>query len=101
MEQYRSLDLYIEKINSGILPIENTETISVIEKTNELIGFGMRMVNGFNTKRIPKELQNKFQNKLEMFTQKYPGYIKKSGENIIFNQRGLLFADQLIPDLFI
>ena len=46
-------------------------------------------------------LENKFQNKLEMFTQKYPGYIKKSGENIIFNQRGLLFADQLIPDLFI
>ena len=59
------------------------------------------MVNGFNPNRIPKELQNNFQNKLEMFKQKYPDYIEKSGENIIFNQKGLLFADQLIPDLFI
>ena len=97
----KSFDLYIEKVNSGILPVENTETISVIERTNELIGFGMRMVNGFNPNRIPKELQNNFQNKLEMFKQKYPDYIEKSGENIIFNQKGLLFADQLIPDLFI
>tara|TARA_B100001173_G_scaffold92628_1_gene80135 strand:- start:1418 stop:2548 length:1131 start_codon:yes stop_codon:yes gene_type:complete len=97
----KSFDLYIEKINSGISPIENTETISVIERTNELIGFGMRMVNGFNPKIIPKKLQNDFQNKLEIFKQKYPGYIEKSEENIIFTQKGLLFADQLIPDLFI
>ncbi|MFL2983476.1 MAG: radical SAM family heme chaperone HemW [Candidatus Neomarinimicrobiota bacterium] len=97
----KSLDQYIENINSGFSPISTIENISLIDKTNELIGFGMRMLKGLNPKIIPKKLQGKFQKNLKQFEQKYPDYIDQSGENIIFTQKGLLFADQLIPDLLL
>ncbi len=97
----RSLNHYIEKIDSGQSPISKIEELTTLKKVNEYIGFGLRMRKGIDLNKIPKDLQNKFEKNYLLIKGKYPNCIKKFNSKITFSNKGLLFSDKIIPDLLI
>jgi len=97
----RSLDHYIDRVMSGQSTISTKEKISLTNHINEKIGFGMRMIKGINPNMIPSKFKKKFNGNIRIIKQKYPDCIDSSGKNISFTQKGLLFADQLIPDMLL
>ena len=97
----RSLDQYISCILAGKSAISMREKISAIEHVNEKIGFGLRMKKGFELKDIPKKYHKKIKKNIENAQEKYPDCINTKGNNITFTQKGMLYADELIPSILI
>ena len=97
----RSLDQYIERVMSGNSPMSMKEEITLLDYTNEKIGFGMRMIKGIDLDMIPNEFQKKFKNNIKIIEQRYPNHIQVSDKNFTFTQKGMLFADQLIPEILL
>ena len=97
----RSLDQYISCILAGKSAISMREKISAIEHVNEKIGFGLRMKKGFELKGIPKKYHKKIKKNIENAQEKYPDCINTKGNNITFTQKGMLYADELIPSILI
>ena len=97
----RSLDQYIERVMSGNSPMSMQEEITLLDHINEKIGFGMRMIKGIDLDMIPNKFQKKFKNNIKIIDQKYPDHIQVSDKNFTFTQKGMLFADQLIPEILL
>ena len=97
----RSLDQYIERVMSGNSPMSMKEEITLLDHINEKIGFGMRMIKGIDLDMIPNEFQKKFKNNIKIIEQRYPDHIQVSDKNFTFTQKGMLFADQLIPEILL
>ena len=97
----RSLDQYIERVMSGNSPMSMKEEITLLDYTNEKIGFGMRMIKGIDLDMIPNKFQKKFKNNIKIIEQRYPDHIQVSDKNFTFTQKGMLFADQLIPEILL
>ena len=77
------------------------EKMSVLGHVNEKVGFGLRMEKGFKVKDIPKKYQNLIKNNIENTQEKYPDCINTKGNNITFTQKGMLYADELIPSILL
>ena len=97
----RSLDQYIERVMSDNSPMSMQEEITLLDHINEKIGFGMRMIKGIDLDMIPNEFQKKFKNNIKIIEQKYPDHIQVSDKSFTFTQKGMLFADQLIPEILL
>ena len=97
----RSLDQYIDRVMGGNSPISMKEEITLLGHINEKIGFGMRMIKGIDLDIIPNKFQKKFKKNINIIEQKYPNHIQVSGKSITFTQKGMLFADQLIPEMLL
>ena len=97
----RSLDQYISCILAGKSAISMREKISVIEHINEKIGFGLRMKKGFEIKDIPKKYQKLIKNNIENTQEKYPDCINTKSNSVTFTQKGMLYADELIPSILL
>ena len=97
----RSLDQYIERVMSGNSPMSMKEEITLLDHINEKIGFGMRMIKGIDLDMIPNKFQKKLKNNIKIIEQKYPDHIQVSDKNFTFTQKGMLFADQLIPEILL
>ena len=77
------------------------EKISAIGHINEKIGFGLRMKKGFEIKDIPKNYQKLIKSNIDNAQEKYPGCINTKSNNITFTQKGMLYADELIPSILL
>jgi len=97
----RSLDQYIDKVLAGQSPISMKEEISKTNHLNEKIGFGMRMIKGIDLNDIPNDYQKLFKHNIKTIRQKYPNCIDKEGTNIFLTSKGMLFADELIPEMLL
>jgi len=97
----RSLDQYIGCILSGKSAISMREKISTIEHINEKVGFGLRMKKGFEIKDIPKKYHKLLKNNIENAQKKYPDCINTKSNNVTFTQKGMLYADELIPSILL
>ena len=97
----RSLDQYISCILAGKSAISTREKISAIEHVNEKIGFGLRMKKGFKIKDIPEKYQRLIMNNIENAQEKYPECINTKSNNVTFTQKGMLYADELIPSILL
>ena len=98
---YSNLDKYISIIENDKLPIETSAKISEIERTNEIIGFGLRMTKGFETSRIPSNLLNQFQKQLKQTQIKFPKMIIEDNNRIKLTQTGFNFADAIAVEMMI
>tara|TARA_B100001142_G_C14288953_1_gene638164 strand:- start:36 stop:1169 length:1134 start_codon:yes stop_codon:yes gene_type:complete len=96
-----SLDKYINAVEQKKSPISFTERLSNIDQINEFIGFGLRMIKGFNINRIPKTLEDQFNNNFFITKSKYKNCFRTSDNNISLSKNGLLLADEIIPDLLL
>ena len=97
----RSLDQYIDKVLAGQSPISMKEEISKTNHLNEKIGFGMRMIKGIDLNDIPNDYQKLFKHNIKTIRQKYPNCINTEGTNIFLTSKGMLFADELIPEMLL
>lgn len=97
----RNLNNYIEKLTSGEPPISKIERLTPLDKINEYIGFGLRMDKGITLDKIPQPFRMSFESNLLSIDKKYPNCFLKIGANIALSQTGLLFSDQIIPDLLL
>ena len=61
---------------------------------------GLRLVDGFELSKIRLMTQNEFLKYLKPHEQKWP-YFKIRNERIKLKYDGLLFADEIISDLFL
>ena len=97
----RSLDLYINKVLAGESAISMEEKVSLTNRLNEKIGFGIRMTKGIDLKDIPNKYQNLFKRNIKNLKQKYPNCINSKDTNIFLTSKGMLFADEIIPDMLL
>ena len=95
----RSLDLFLQQIESGDSPISITETLTEKDKLNELIGFGLRMNDGINLKKIPEIFQIQFGEKLKIIEKKWEGCFIKNENSISLTKTGMVFGDAIGVDL--
>lgn len=95
----RSLNQYIQKVESGRTPISKLEYLSEIDLVNEALGFGLRMKNGFDTRLIPSNLSNTFQKRLKDVKEKYSNLLKLDNDFLFLTINGMVLSDQIIPEL--
>ncbi len=97
----RSLDQYLQQIESDSSPISMKETLSEKDRLNELIGFGLRMNEGINLKRIPEKYQNEFNNNFIIAENKWEGCFIKKDESISLTPTGMAYSDGIGIDLML
>ena len=95
----RSLDLYLQQIQSGNSPISRTETLTEKDKLNELIGFGLRMNDGIDLKKIPEKLLVQFGENLKIIEKKWEGCFIKNRNSISLTKTGMVYGDAIGMDL--
>ena len=96
----KSIDFYINQIDQNILPIEFEETLSKKDSFNETIMNGLRLIEGAKIQKLDSLINQNLENYIDSFTEKWP-YINNNGKNLSLNKKGLLFADEIIADLFL
>tara|TARA_Y100001968_G_C19452176_1_gene769475 strand:- start:848 stop:1981 length:1134 start_codon:yes stop_codon:yes gene_type:complete len=104
--QYRwnnicNLDSYINKIEQKKSPIANIEKLTHVNRINEFIGFGLRMIKGFDLDQIPNDFKIQLENNYANAKNKYDGCFKILNNNISLSKKGLLLADEIIPHMLL
>jgi len=97
----QSLDLFLQQIESGNSPISRIETLTEKDKLNELIGFGLRMNDGIDLKKIPKIFQIQFGENLKIIEKKWEGCFIKNENSISLTKTGMVFGDAIGVDLML
>lgn len=77
------------------------EKISALEHVNERVGFGLRMKKGFEIKDVPKEYQKIIKDNIKNARERYPDCVNIRNNNVTFTQKGMLYADELIPSILL
>ena len=96
----KSIDYYISQIDKNILPIEFEETLSKKDSFNETIMNGLRLIEGAKIQKLDSLINQNLENYIDSFSDKWP-CIDNNGKNLYLNKKGLLFADEIIADLFL
>ena len=95
----KSLDGYLQGIESNKSIKSNVELLSKTNIINETIGFGLRMSSGVGLNKLPKEYRKKFENRLLFVNQKFKNCLQKKNQRVRLSNKGFLFADEIIVDL--
>ena len=98
---FSNLSKYISLLEDSKAPVESLDKITLLKKTNEIIGFGLRMTNGFEISRIPPHLINQFQEQLKQTQIKFPKMIIEENNQIKLTQDGMNFADAIAVELLL
>ena len=97
----RSLDHYIQQIESGKSPVTKTETLTEINHLNELIGFGLRMREGIDLDQIPENYKNQFYQNLNRIKQKWNECIIETEMTVSLTGKGMAFCDTITVALML
>jgi len=97
----RSLDHYIQQIESGKSPVTKTETLAEINHLNELIGFGLRMREGIDLDQIPENYKNQFYQNLNRIKQKWNECIIETEMTVSLTGKGMAFCDTITVALML
>jgi oxygen-independent coproporphyrinogen-3 oxidase len=97
----RSLDHYIQQIESGKSPVTKTETLTEINHLNELIGFGLRMREGIDLDQIPENYKNQFYQNLNIVKQKWNECIIETEMTVSLTGKGMAFCDTITVALML
>ena len=93
---------YIEKLNNNNIYFEE-EVLTISQQFNEYILTNLRTKWGININTIKSRFGGKFALYTKKMIQKWSkkNYIKQSNENVILTDKGSVFADKIISDLFL
>jgi oxygen-independent coproporphyrinogen-3 oxidase len=97
----RSLDHYIQQIESGKSPVSKTETLTKINHLNEIIGFGLRMREGIDLDQIPENYKNQFYQNLSRAKQKWNECIIETEMTVSLTGKGMAFCDTITVELML
>tara|TARA_B100000900_G_scaffold203325_2_gene172402 strand:- start:27652 stop:28779 length:1128 start_codon:yes stop_codon:yes gene_type:complete len=92
---------YIQKLNSNNIYFEE-EILTINQQYNEYILTNLRTMWGININLIKSKFGGKFASHAKKITAKWceKKYIKESKEQVILTDKGSVFADKVISDLF-
>ena len=71
-----------------------------LESFNENIMNGLRLIEGLNINKIEPLMSQDFNTYIKPFKEKWP-YLEQKEKILKLNKEGLLFADEIIADLFL
>mgnify|MGYP003691508919 CR=1 FL=1 len=97
----KSLDSYLKKVKSFKTTVSFSETLSLENKINEMIGFGLRTNLGISSRNIPNPLLDKFKTNLESALIKWGNHIYVNDDIIKLEAEGLAYGDAIAIDLMI
>lgn len=97
----RSLDHYLQQVESGNSPISMTEKLNEKDKLNELIGFGLRTKEGIDLSRIPEFYLEQFNQNLDLAQKKWEGCFILNENLVSLTPTGMVFGDAIGVDLMI
>ncbi len=97
----RSNKEYIDKINSG-KTYWQSEKLNINDKYNEYVLTRLRTIWGINIKEVKVRFGEKFEKHMLMQINKWLSSrdVVKNKESLMLNEKGKLFADKIISDLF-
>ena len=96
----RSLDKYIQDIQNGMLPIEDSETLTKKDNFNELVLNGLRLSNGLNIDNL-KYYEEFFNiDQINIMNNKWD-CLSVNDKNIKLTNKGFLFVDEITKELFV
>lgn len=93
------LNQYLERIESDQSAIQATEVLTVHERTNERIGFGLRLAEGFKLSAIPGKLRSKVLQQVQQGAMKWGNNLKLENDCVRLTEKGMLYADAIAVDL--
>ncbi|HJL78137.1 MAG TPA: radical SAM family heme chaperone HemW [Candidatus Marinimicrobia bacterium] len=94
------LDRYLRIVESGQSPVENSYIVSEKEMTHDLIGFGLRTVNGLQLNRIAKNHSVQIEKELGRL-EKWKPFILHQNGSLKLTGDGFAFADAIASDLMV
>ena len=92
---------YLDKIKNGESPVVFTEELNYKNILNEKVGFGIRMTEGVDLKKIQQPELSMVKLNLEKAEKMWPGCIVNNNEHLKLSEKGILFADSIAVDLMI
>jgi len=95
----RSLDQYIQQIESGKSPVSISEVLTKKDNLNEYIGFGLRMVEGIDLNEFSGTYKSDFIKNYYSAKLKWGEYFNEDQNTISLTRKGMLFSDLIIPEL--
>ncbi|MAR22034.1 MAG: coproporphyrinogen III oxidase [Flavobacteriales bacterium] len=92
---------YIEKLNTNNIYFEE-EILTINQQYNEYVLTNLRTMWGININVIKSRFGSKFASHTIKMMQKWneKKYIHESNENVVLTDKGSVFADKIISDLF-
>jgi len=97
----RNLDGYIKNLGDGKSPRQDHYELSDKDRTNEMIGFGLRINNGVNLNQIPESFREAVNQSIIDNHSKWDGYLVIEDDRIKLTSAGFAFADGIAVDLMI
>ena len=93
---------YIEKLNNNNIYFEE-EVLTISQKFNEYILTNLRTKWGININIIKSRFGGKYASHTKKMMLKWSEkkYIKENNETVILTDKGSVFADKIISDLFL
>ncbi len=98
---YNDLHQYMTSIENGNMPVKESYTIDEIEYANEIIGFGLRLKEGFQINKLPKSVHAQFGKQYKHVINLYPECVDRSDDNISLTKKGMAFADAIASDFIL
>ena len=97
----RNLDGYIKNLCDGKSPHQDHYELSDKDRTNEMIGFGLRINNGVNLNQIPELFREAVNQSIIDNHSKWGSYLVIEDDRIKLTSAGFAFADGIAVDLMI
>jgi len=97
----RALDHYLNQVESNNSPISINEKLGEKELLNELIGFGLRMKEGIDLSRLPKDYLDSFNQNLELARKKWDGCFIITDNSVSLTPTGMVYSDGIGVDLML
>ncbi len=98
-----NLKEYINKINSGVLPIEEEEILLGDTKFNDLISRALRTREGLDLDYIEKELGKKYSSYIKTVGEKFisSGHLEEKDNHLRLTHKGLLLSNVIMSEMMI
>ncbi len=98
-----NLKEYINKINSGVLPIEEEEILLGDTMFNDLISRALRTREGLNLDYVEKELGGKYSSYIKTVGKKFisSGHLEEKDNHLRLTHKGLLLSNVIMSEMMI
>ena len=97
----RNLDGYIKKLNERELPRQDHYKLFDKDRTNEIIGFGLRIRDGINLSNIPPSHIDAVYHSIKQNQSKWGDFYIIENNRLKLTPTGFAFADGIAVDLMI
>ncbi len=97
----RNLDGYIKQLGDGKLPRQDDYELSDKDRTNEMIGFGLRIKDGIDLKNIPDMHRDAVRQSIQDNESKWGAYFITEKDRLKLTTEGFSYTDAIAVDLMI